>query len=296
MSKWAQGTVVVVGAGGMLARDLIPRLKERASREGGNVLAWTRNELDITQRESVLSQMKRAAPTLVINCAAYTDVDGCESNAAKAMTVNGEGPGYLAEACKAAGAKLVHYSTDFVFDGESRRPYGVDDRTNPLSVYGKSKLEGERTIASHRCRSLIIRTSWLYGPHGRNFVETILGRAQKGEPLNVVNDQTGRPTHTVDLCDATLRLLDAQAKGMVHFANTGQCSWHEFAVEIVRQAGLSVSVATLSSSELGRPARRPAFSVLDLTSYEQTIGATPRHWKEALGEYLRSRRMGGKAA
>lgn len=286
----------MLGAGGMLARDLVPRMQERVRREGGSVVAWARSELDITHRDSVLAQIGQTAPTVVVNCAAYTDVDGCESNQEKATSVNGQGPGHLAEACHAAGAMLVHYSTDFVFDGESRRPYRPDDRTNPLSVYGSSKLQGERAIVSRNCRSLIIRTSWLYGRHGRNFVEAILGKAQKSEPLRVVNDQSGRPTYTVDLCDATFRLLDAKAAGIVHFANSGQCSWHEFAVEIVRQAGLSESVATLSSAQLGRPARRPAFSVLDLSSYEEATSATPRHWKEALTEYLRSRTKGEKAA
>ena len=296
MIAWAQGTVVVLGAGGMLARDLIPRLQERVRQAGGNVLAWGRSELDITDRESVRDRIERAAPCVVINCAAYTNVDGCETNTAKAKEVNGQAPGYLAGACQAADALLVHYSTDFVFDGQLRQPYRIDDRTNPLSAYGSSKLEGERAITSQGCRFLIIRTSWLYGPHGRNFVEAILGKAQKSEPLQVVDDQVGRPTYTADLSEATVRLLDAQARGITHFANSGQCSWHEFAVEIVRQAGLSTPVGTLSSRELGRPAQRPAYSVLDLSSYEKSASATPRHWKEALGDFVQRRRIGGRAA
>ncbi len=280
----------------MLARDLIPKVEERVRTTGGNVLAWDRSELDITDRESVLEKVERAAPSVVFNCAAYTDVDGCEANNTKAMEVNGDAPGYLAEACKATNTLLVHYSTDFVFDGELRQPYHVDGRTNPLSAYGASKLEGEREIISRGCRFLIIRTSWLYGPHGRNFVEAILAKAQKGEPLKVVNDQVGRPTYTADLSEATLHLLDVQARGITHFANSGHCSWHEFAVEIVRQAGLSVPIGALSSRELGRPAKRPAYSVLDASSYEKTASAIPRHWKEALADYLHRRMMGGKAA
>lgn len=287
---------MVLGADGMLARDLIPKIQERVRMADGHVHAWSRSELDITDRESVRERIGRAAPSVVINCAAYTDVDGCETNTAKAMAVNGEGPAVLAEACKAADALLVHYSTDFVFDGELCRPYRVDDRTNPLSAYGSSKLEGEREIMSRGGRFVIIRTSWLYGSQGRNFVESILGKAQKGEQLKVVNDQVGRPTYTADLSDATVRLLDAEAGGITHFTNGGQCSWHEFAVEIVRQAGLSVPVSSLFSSELGRPAKRPAYSVLELSAYEKMTSATPRHWKEALADYMQRRNMGGKAA
>ena len=294
MSEWAQGTVVVLGAGGMLACELIPRMQEQTRSAGGKVLVWTKGELDITDRKLVLEQIGLATPSVVINCAAYTDVDGCESNTAKAMKVNGEGPGYLAEACKAASALFVHFSTDFVFDGELRRPYRVDDEAHPLSAYGISKLEGERAIISRDCTFLIIRTSWLYGSHGRNFVEAILGKAERDEQLKVVSDQVGRPTYAPDLSDAAMRLLEAQAGGIIHFANSGHCSWHEFAVEIIRQSGLRVPVGTLSSSELGRPAKRPAYSVLDMSSYEKAASATPRHWKDALADFMRLRKSTGQ--
>ncbi len=280
----------------MLARDLTPKLRERVEAAGGEVLAWGRDELDITDRESVLEKIEGVGANVVVNCAAYTDVDDCESNVDKAMSVNADAPGYVAQACHASGAKLVHYSTDFVFDGSSTRPYETTDVANPLSVYGKSKLLGARAVCASRCRSLIVRTSWLYGPHGKNFVEAILAKANRGESLKVVTDQVGRPTYTADLSEATVRLLDAEADGITHFANSGECSWHDFAVEIIRHAGLDMAVGNLSSGELGRPAKRPAYSVLDLSSYEHATGATPRHWKDALADYMQRRKIGGKAA
>lgn len=280
----------------MLARDLIPQLQERVQAGGGEVHVWDRRELDIADREAVIAKIASAAPAVVVNCAAYTDVDGCEANTALAMRINGEAPGFLAEACHAVNAALVHYGSDFVFDGGVRRPYRLEDNTNPLSTYGKSKLAGERAIIQARGFFLIIRTSWLFGLHGRNFVEAILAKAQKGERLRVVDDQVGRPTFSADLGEATVRLLDSERRGVMHFANSGQCSWHEFAAEIVRQAGLEVPVETLSSSELGRPAKRPAYSVLDLSSYEAASGVTPRRWQEALADYMTRRKIGGTAA
>jgi len=244
----------------------------------------------------VQERLGQIRPAVVLNCAAYTDVDGCESNMERAREVNSAAPGYVAESCKNIGALMVHYSTDFVFDGDQREPYRERDCTHPLSQYGQSKLDGEKAVAESACRHLIIRTSWLYGLHGRNFVESILRTAQRGEQLQVVIDQVGRPTYTVDLADATLRLLDADAEGIVHFANLGQCSWHEFACEIVRLAGLAINVGTLSSAELGRPAQRPAYSVLDVSRFQSLTNSTPRHWKDALSDYLQQRKAGVRAA
>lgn len=277
----------------MLASAMLPVLQDRLAGRGARLIHLRREQLDVTDREAVLSRINQEQPTTVLNCAAYTDVDGCETNGDRAEAVNAAGAGHLAEGCRVAGSLLVHYSTDFVFDGMSRTPYRPDDQCQPLSAYGRSKLHGEIAIRESGCRYLIVRTSWLYGPCGRNFVEAILGRVRAGGPLRVVNDQTGRPSYTADLADATWRLLDAGAGGVVHFANSGECSWHEFAREIVRISGCDLPVEPISSAELGRPARRPAYSVLDLADYERWTGHVSRHWKLALAEYLRMRIVGG---
>lgn len=279
----------------MLGRSLVSVLKQRMH-PSGTLLLWGRDQIDITHSEVVMRRITEATPNVVINCAAYTDVDGCESNAAKAAAVNGDGPAQLGAACAKQNSLLVHFSTDFVFDGNANTPYRIDDQPNPLSVYGRFKLKGELGIQSSGCRHLIIRTSWLYGFNGKNFVGAILGRAEKGEPLKVVNDQVGRPTFADDLSQATTRLIDAEAGGLVHFANGGSCTWYEYAVEIVHRAGCPVPVQPISSAELGRPARRPAYSVLDLSTYELLTGNSPRHWTVALNEFLRQRKSGERAA
>lgn len=273
----------------MLGSEIARRLGHRFD-ESQLVLA-ARTDLDITDGEAVRRRLSAARPALVINAAAYTDVDGCETGIDHAMKVNAVAVGFLADACKSLGATLVHVSTDFVFDGRGRRPYRPDDQANPLSAYGRSKWEGEVAIRASGAEHLIVRTSWMFGPAGRNFVEAILARASRGEPLRVVDDQIGRPTRAGDLADALLRLLDADARGTLHFANAGSCSWHEFAKEIVRQAGFDVPVTAIPSSELGRPAPRPAYSVLDTSEYERVTGDHPRPWSEALGEYLSERRQ-----
>jgi dTDP-4-dehydrorhamnose reductase len=266
-----------------LARQVGLRVRDGAT---GDLMAWDVEELDIADAAAVADALGGMRPAWVINSAAYTDVDGCEANAETAMSVNGGGPGHLADACRDVGAGLVHFSTDFVFDGRSDRPYREEDPVHPLSMYGRSKLEGERAVASSGCRHLVVRTSWLFGLGGRNFVEAIAARAQRGEGLRVVTDQVGRPTLTVDLAEAVIRLLDADAEGLFQFANAGSCSWHEFAEAIVEGVGASVPVDRIVSSELGRPAERPAYSVLDTSKYAQATGHEPATWQEALSRYL----------
>lgn len=284
------GSVLLLGARGMLGCALADRLAARRARgEVADLACWDIQELDICDAAAVGRTIDQLQPNLVINCAAYTDVDGCEANAETAMAVNGAAPGHVAQACARAGALCVHLSTDFVFDGASRRPYRPDDAPHPLSVYGRSKLAGERAVAEAAGMYLIVRTSWLFGPRGRNFVEAILRRAEQGEALRVVEDQVGRPTFAGDLADAILRLVDLGARGVYHFANAGACSWHEFAGRIVALAGYRVPVAAISSRELGRPARRPAYSVLDTGDYERLTGAAPAHWEDALERYLQLR-------
>lgn len=271
----------------MLGQELVELLRERMAGEG--VIAWDIAELDICDEAAVRRSLGKVAPAVVINAAAYTDVDGCETHQELAHSANGVGPGHVARACVDIGASMVHFGTDFVFDGLARRPYRPMDAANPLSAYGRSKWEGEQAVRAAGGRYLIVRTSWLFGLGGRNFVEAILAKASAGEGLRVVDDQVGRPTLASDLAAGVLQLLDASAAGTVHFANSGECSWYEFAKEIVRQAGMSVEVTPMKSAELGRPARRPAYSVLDTSGYEEVTGDRPAHWTDALSRYLASR-------
>lgn len=274
----------------MLGRDLVSLLRERLDDAAADrAVAWDKDELDVTCSGAVAETLGRIAPGVVINCAAYTNVDGCENNVDEAMTVNAVAPAFLGAACREVSALLVQVSTDFIFDGRSRRPYRPDDAPNPLSVYGRSKWEGEEAVRASGCRSLIVRTSWLYGVHGRNFVEAILQKAMAGELLRVVDDQVGRPAYTVDLSDALVRLLDVGAEGVVHFANDGQCSWHAFARAIVELAGMTTPIAAISSDELMRAAKRPAYSVLDLSNYQMLTNHAPRSWRDALAEYMARR-------
>ncbi len=286
--RWDEGSVLILGAEGMLGRDLTPALRKRLDdRNGERVIAWDRRQLDIRDRDAVVRSIRELKPSLVVNAAAFTNVDGCEREVEQATAVNAHAPGHIAAACHQVGAKMVHFSTDFIFDGMSTRPYRIDDAPGPLSVYGRSKWEGEEAVRAAADRHLIVRTSWLFGPFGRNFVEAILGKAQDGGPLRVVMDQIGRPTLSAHLSEAVVNLLDVDAEGTFHFANEGQCSWFEFAQAVLRQTGMDVPVEPITTAESGRLARRPACSVLDLTRYVETTGRRPAPWPEALDGYFR---------
>jgi len=224
----------------------------------------------------------------VVNCAAYTDVDGCESNIETAMAVNGEGVGYLAMACRDLGVLLVQVSTDYVFDGGKGTPYVEDDAPCPLSIYGESKLAGEMN-AAFSPEHLIVRTQWLYGLHGKNFVETMLRLGAEKDELNVVDDQIGSPTWSVDLSRAIIALIDNGCRGTYHAANSEYCSWNGFATAIFEEAGLNVSVKPMTTAELDRPARRPLYSTLDCSKLTGDTGFRPQPWRDALREYLKLR-------
>jgi len=277
--------VLVTGGGGMLARDLKPRLEAA----GYEVVAPKKSQLDITQAGHVSGIFATLRPQAVFNCAAFTKVDLCETDPL-ARAVNDEAVGHLAEACGRLGARLVHVSTDFVFDGEKREPYREEDETAPLSAYGRTKRAGEiRALALPG--ALVVRSSWLFGNGGPNFVEAILKQAEEGNPsVRVVTDQVGRPTATTDLAEALVELHRAGAGGIVHFANAGEVTWHEFAREILRRSRhAGVDVVPITSEELKRPARRPAYSVLDTGKYERVTGRPIRSFREPLAEYLASR-------
>jgi len=287
--NWADKPIVLTGAAGMLGHELVSALNARLGDAVGDRLSCFDLDLDIRDAAGVSSKLAELGPGVVINAAAFTDVDGCESAERQAMEVNCTGARNLAGACARVGAILVHFSTDFVFDGTSTRPYRPDDTPNPQSVYGKSKWAGELAVREAGCAHLIIRTSWLFGPHGRNFVEAILSRAKAGDTLSVVTDQVGCPTLASDLAEAVVRLLDAGATGTVHYCNAEPCSWHAFAVQIVQQAGYDVPIHPLTTDALGRPAPRPAYSALDTASYTAATGDTPRPWPQALADYLARR-------
>ena len=273
--------ILVVGAKGMLGRDLMEVLGEEA--RGVDV-----EEIDITSFDSTRKVLYTLRPKVVINCAAYTDVDGCETNRELAMQVNGEGVAHLAMICAELGAKLVQISTDYVFDGNKKEPYLEDDGQYPLSVYGESKYAGELNAAVAR-DYLIVRTQWLYGLKGKNFVETMLTLAADRQELSVVDDQIGSPTWTVGLCQAIKALLDKDCKGIYHVVNSGSCSWNEFARAIFEEAGLDILVKPMTTAELNRPARRPLYSVLDCGKLERDAGLRLPPWRESLQAYLAQR-------
>jgi dTDP-4-dehydrorhamnose reductase len=281
-------SVVITGANGMLGKELVGAL--RRSSWGKNrrqaIHTCDVDEMDITKPTDIEKHFHTWQPQLVINCAANTDVDGCESNRDLAFAVNAEGPMNLARVCQRLGCKLVHISTDFVFDGKGHLPYRPDDDTGPQSVYGKSKRAGEQSIQKELDEYLIVRTAWLFGKEGSNFVSTIRRLAQDRNQLEVVKDQVGSPTYAADLAQAIIHLVNVGAEGIYHFANAGKCSWYEFAGEIVHQCGYRTKLKAITSAKLKRPARRPAWSVLDTTKYKRATGQPVRPWQEALADYL----------
>jgi dTDP-4-dehydrorhamnose reductase len=235
-------------------------------------------------------------PSLVINAAAYTDVDGCETHESDALAVNATGPANLAEACGQCGARLVHVSTDYVFDGIKGTPNLPDDPIAPQSAYGRTKADGERRVRELLPDGhVIVRTSWLFGMHGKNFVKTILKLAAERPELRVVTDQVGCPTYAPDLAAALLICGLSATTGTFHFCNAGACSWNEFAAEIVRLTGAPCRVLPRTTAELNRPAKRPAWSVMSTESFTDATGVEPRPWPQALSEcWLKLCQLGGQ--
>ena len=274
--------VLVTGAGGMLAQAVVPALEHA----GHEVVPHTRAALDVTDAARVLAAVASTRPDWVCHLAAYTDVDGCESKLDHAMKVNGEGAGHAAAAAREAGAAVLAISSDYVFAGDDARPRRESDAVGPASAYGRSKLAGEAAVRAANPRHLIVRTAWLYGRGGKNFVDTIRERALAGAALSVVDDQQGSPTWTEDLAAVLVELMEKSATGTMHATNDGDCTWHEFSREICAQVGARVDVARRSSADLGRPAKRPAYSVLDTSLLQRTLGHGLPHWRDALARYV----------
>lgn len=286
--------LLVTGAGGMLGRDVA-----RAAEQVGHELHLRdRAALDITNAEAVAEAIATLRPEAVVNCAAWTDVDGAESHAQQARAVNADGAGILGRAAASAGAKLVHVSTDYVFDGEAPldadgrvRGYIESDPTGPRTVYGQSKLEGELQVLAASPRHAVVRSAWLFGVDGHNFVATMLRLGGEGDPdeargLKVVDDQTGSPTWTGDLAPALIGLIEQGVSGLAHVAGAGAVTWNGFASEIFRQAELECVVEPATTAEMARPAPRPGFSVL--ASERAEVPRLP-DWRNGLAGYLAAR-------
>jgi dTDP-4-dehydrorhamnose reductase len=275
--------ILVLGLG-QLGRDLIRVLDTSHLVSGVN-----HAETNIASLESVEKLLRLHAPDFVINAAAYTDVEGAESDREGAFAVNATGAKNVALATASQGIPIVHYSTDFVFDGKKSTPYSPDDPTNPLSVYGASKLAGERAVIEANPAHFILRTAWLYGPSGNNFIEKIIGWATANDSIRVVTDELGSPTQTWDLAQATAHLMQTQAYGLYHGVNRGVCSRFELARAIVDKMNLTVELNKCLSSEFPMKAERPAYSVLDSSSLEAACDFEMRSWEDALDHYIARR-------
>jgi len=273
-------TALVLGADGMLGTAWRTAL-DRAGRAHDDLGLPT---FDVT-RPADIDALPIAAGTLVVNCAGWTDVDGAEVDEAGAMALNGDAVGALAVRCAERGAVLVHYSTDYVFDGDATAPYPVDGLQRPLSAYGRTKAAGERKLWASGAACLLVRTSWLYAPWGNNFVRTIARLAASSPSLAVVDDQRGRPTSAEHLAASTLALVDRGVRGIVHVTDGGECTWFEFATAIARATSPGCTVTPCTTADFPRPARRPPYSVLDLARTEAALGPMPP-WQTNLADVL----------
>lgn len=274
-------TILVTGANGQLGKELVLFDTTRFQ-----LIGFSREELNITDLAACRRVINEYKPYAVIHTAAYTAVDKAESEVDEAFLVNGEGTRNIALASQEAGAKLIYISTDYVFDGESSRPYVETDAVNPITIYGKSKLAGERAVQSIHDQYFIVRTSWVYGLHGNNFVKTMLTVAQQRKSLKVVADQIGSPTYTYDLAQFLLQLASTEHYGIYHASNSGSCSWFEFAKAIFEESGIQADVEGCTTEEFPRPAPRPAFSVMEHRNIHVNGFAPMRLWREALQDFL----------
>ena len=291
--------ILLLGHKGMLGNDLFLRLS--AEHE---LIGMDQEDIDIVSENDCCQAIKDVSPDMVINAAAYTNVDGCETDRETCFAVNAEAVKNIAGACRQKKIRVLHFSTDYVFDGTARKPYREDALCNPVNVYGASKLAGENYLRTLSDNYLLIRSSWLYGINGKNFVQAILDKAKAKEfirdtmnrakavaeapsTLSVVDDQVGSPTYTKDLALAVAFLIRKNATGIVHVTNRGSCSWHQFAVRILKSAGYGhIVVEPIKSSELQRPAMRPAYSILSNKTFIEITGKAMQPWQLALEDYL----------
>jgi len=301
--------ILITGSSGMLGRELCGVLSnggreivgvDIAKSKDGSLAPGAFHFADVSDRAAVKKIFEKEKPDMVIHTAAWTDVDGCENNPEKARKINVDGTANIVQAAGENSVPLIFISTDFVFDGKKRMSYTELDECGPLGVYARTKLDGEITVSGKLKDYAIVRTSWLFGDGGKNFVNTIISKASAEKMLKVVNDQTGSPTYTKDLAGAIKRLIETGIRGgeIYHICNSGKCSWYEFAVKIKSLApGMeNVDIEPVSSADIGRPAQRPIFSVMDTSKFQKRTGMALRSWLEALSEYLNQPRHPEEAA
>lgn len=274
--------ILIIGGKGMLGQDLVDIFNND---ENYKVTAWDKNEIEITKEDQAIEKITKLNPEIVINAAAYTDVDGCEDNRELCMSVNGDALKNLAKACKKINSVLVHFSTDYIFNGEREEGYEEDySEIDPVNYYGEAKAVAEKNIQENCDKYYILRTSWLFGKNGKNFVDTMLGLAQKLDELKVIDDQHGKPTYTQDLVKRTKEIIENKEEfGIYHTTNEEETTWYKFAKEIFRQAKVEIKVNPCTSEEFPTKAKRPHYSGLINTKLDKM-----RNWKEALTEYLKN--------
>jgi len=289
--------IVILGAGGRLGAALV-----REYRDKHDVAAFSHAQLDLWNLDDLREKLGATNFDVLINAAAFTNVDLCETERDRAFTINGEAPGVVAEICRERGAKLIHFSTDYVFDGGKRAPYTEEDEAKPISVYGESKLAGEKNVLAADGEHLVVRVSWVFGPDRPSFVDSMIKRAQEHEKVDAIADKFSGPTYTPDIAEMIGRILDAWSRrapapdglqGILHFANAGECSWQEYAqwaLDCCHEAGLSLKARTVGALKLkdmsSWVARRPVYSVLSTEKYAQLGGTSPRTWRDAVADYI----------
>ena len=273
--------ILIVGGDGQLGTRLNLLLKKK-----NEIYSWDIEELDITKGQETINKINNLSPEVIINAAAYTEVDGCEENVDLAYKVNAFGVRNLAVAAKKCGAKLVHVSTDFIFSGDTESSYLEFDDPNPISVYGKSKLVGEQFVKNLCSQYFIVRTAWLYGDHGDNFVTTMLSLAQERAQLKIVDDQIGTPTYAKDLAQVIKKLIETDLFGTYHASNSGQASWYQFAEKIFEYSNTEIEVKPITSEQFPQVAERPKFSVMQNYSLKQNLGYEMRNWEDGLKDYF----------
>ena len=280
---------VILGAGGRLGAALM-----REFRPKYDVVGFNHAQLDLSDLDGLREKMGATTFDVLINAAAFTNVDACETERDRAFRINAETPGILAEICNEKEAKLIHFSTDYVFDGEKRAPYTEEDQANPISAYGESKLAGEKNVLAADDRHLVVRVSWVFGPDRPSFVDAMIKRAQQDEKIDAISDKFSTPTYTHDIAHMLLQFFDREiAGGILHFANAGKCTWQEYAqwaLDCCRDAGISLKGRTVGALKLSEMtnwvARRPVYSVLSSAKYTELTGTAPRAWREAVNDYI----------